>query len=103
MAKTKASLRNQELLLCVTLFGILVVLCFSLALGESPVSSENDPNSISILNQAAPIVRKQILTAAMRVFEPSLEMKENVVFLLTPALLVQEAVSQDVIVTYPSE
>lgn len=36
-------------------------------------------------------------------FEPSLEMKENVDFLLTPALLVQEALSEDVIVTYPSE
>ena len=36
-------------------------------------------------------------------FRPSLEMKENVDFLLTPALLVQEAMSQDVVATYPSE
>ena len=36
-------------------------------------------------------------------FQPSLEMKENVDFLLTPALLVQEAISEDIVVTYPTE
>lgn len=36
-------------------------------------------------------------------FQPSLEMKENTDFFLTPALLVQEAVSEDVIITYPTE
>ena len=41
-------------------------------------------------------------TAAMG-FAPSLEMKENTDFLLTPALLVQEVLSDDLIVTYPSE
>jgi hypothetical protein len=34
---------------------------------------------------------------------PSLEMKENVDFFLTPALLVQECISEDVIITYPGE
>jgi hypothetical protein len=34
---------------------------------------------------------------------PSLEMKENADFLLTAALLVQEAISDDIIITYPSE
>jgi len=36
-------------------------------------------------------------------FQPSLEMKENADFFLTPALLVQEAISDDVIITYPTE
>jgi hypothetical protein len=36
-------------------------------------------------------------------FGPSLEMRENVDFLLTPALLVQEAISTDIIPTYPCE
>ena len=36
-------------------------------------------------------------------FQASLEMKENADFLLTPALLVQEALSDDIIMTYPSE
>ena len=34
---------------------------------------------------------------------PSLEMKENVDFFLTPALLVQESISENVIITYPGE
>ncbi len=36
-------------------------------------------------------------------FRPSLEMKENADFFLTPALLVQEAISDDIIITYPTE
>ena len=36
-------------------------------------------------------------------FKPSLAMKENADFLLTPALLVQEAISDDIIITYPTE
>jgi hypothetical protein len=35
--------------------------------------------------------------------ELSLKVKENVDFLLTPALLVQEALSVDIVVTYPNE
>jgi len=104
MAKTKASHRKQGLLSCVTLVGIVMVLCFSLAPEPSPASGAKDvETSASILDRAAPTVRKQILTAAMQVFEPSLEMKENVDFLLTPALLVQEAISEGIVITYPSE
>lgn len=36
-------------------------------------------------------------------FRSSLEMKENVDFLLTPAILVQQAMQDDAIVIYPSE
>ena len=36
-------------------------------------------------------------------FQPSLEMKENADFLLTPALIVQEAISDDIVITYPTE
>ncbi len=36
-------------------------------------------------------------------FRPSLEMKENADFFLTPALLVQEAICDDIIITYPTE
>ena len=35
--------------------------------------------------------------------EPSLAVREQVDFLLTPALLVQEAISDDVVLTYPEE
>ncbi len=36
-------------------------------------------------------------------FQPSLEMKENADFLLTPVLLVQEAICDDIVITYPTE
>ncbi len=36
-------------------------------------------------------------------FRSSLEMKENADFFLTPALLVQEAICEDIIITYPTE
>jgi hypothetical protein len=36
-------------------------------------------------------------------FDLSLEAKENADFLLTPALLVQEALREDIIITYPME
>jgi len=36
-------------------------------------------------------------------FQPSLEIKEDTDFFLTPALLVQEAICDDVIITYPTE
>lgn len=38
-----------------------------------------------------------------RMAEPSLAVREQVDFLLTPALLVQEAISEDVVLTYPEE
>ena len=45
---------------------------------------------------------KQSLKASLGNFRTSLEMKENVDFLLTLALLVQESISEDCIITYPS-
>jgi len=104
MDKKKARHSSAELLSLAVLVGIVVVLCLCLLPAGSRASSDKEvDNSVSILDRADPMVRKQILTAAMQVFEPSLEMKENVDFLLTPALLVQEAISEDVVITYPSE
>jgi hypothetical protein len=36
-------------------------------------------------------------------FRPSLEMREKVDFLLTPALLIQETLSENIVTTYPEE
>lgn len=50
------------------------------------------------------IIDKKLLSTQMTApFDSSLEMKENVDFLLTPALIVQEALSDDVVLTYPTE
>lgn len=56
-------------------------------------------------------VRDQLRDAAFRSasktatigFKASLEMKESVDFLITPALLVQQTMTEDVIPTYPAE
>ena len=36
-------------------------------------------------------------------FQPSLEMKEQADFLLTPAFLMQAAISRDIVLTYPAD
>lgn len=86
------------------LLGVGIAICVLHVSGDAAHRAMKDPNGFAALT--APVqepVRRQILSAAMTAFAPSLEMKENVGFLLTPALLVQEIISDDVIVTYPCE
>lgn len=45
----------------------------------------------------------QVLNVSYRMADVSLAVREQVDFLLTPALLVQEAVSEDAVLTYPEE
>jgi hypothetical protein len=104
MSKRNASKKKVYLLYLVVPIGIVLAVCFSLASGSSTIIDiKNTNNSDSILGGANPTVREQILKAATQPFDPSLEMKENVDFLLTPALIVQQAVSDNVVITYPSE
>ena len=49
------------------------------------------------------IARRLASSYGLGPFQPSLEMKENADFFLTPALLVQEAISDDIVITYPTE
>lgn len=49
------------------------------------------------------IARGLAAGSGLGLFQPSLEMKENADFFLTPALLVQEALSDNIIITYPTE
>lgn len=55
------------------------------------------------IEQLPAIPRRKAQVLAADLVSPSLEMKENVDFLLTPAIMVQEAMSLDVIPTYPAE
>ena len=48
-------------------------------------------------------LNRQITTAATQTITPSLEKKEAVDFVLTPALLMQEAMSDNIVITYPTE
>lgn len=84
--------------------GAMMAMCVLHAFGDAANRPVNDAESFAALT--APVqesVRRQILNSTMASFAPSLEMKENVGFLLTPALLVQEILSEDVVVTYPCE
>lgn len=97
--------RRPKYLLWLTVFAAaLVPVCLSLSSSKSVSALAEDANIPADLKARAEAAALQaaVKTATMG-FRPSLEMKENVDFLLTPALLVQEAMSDDLIITYPSE
>ena len=87
---------------------LVIVVLFVLSFEHAPAS-----NSVPAPNRSRtnPRIRsgqgleslKKSLRGSTGNFQTSLEMKENVDFLLTPALLVQEIISEDVVITYPSE
>ena len=92
-------------LLCVaaSLAATLVVCLSSVADNDAKAGAKGPIAPTDTIAGQRAAAGRQILNAATQVFQPSLEMKENVDFLLTPALLVQEAMSRDVMITYPSE
>jgi len=104
MFKNYSRNRRKYLLWLAALSAALVPICLSLICFNSVSALAKDPNIAADPRQRS---RAAALRAASRAatmgFSPSLEMKENVDFLLTPALLVQEAISDDIIITYPSE
>ena len=77
---------------------ILFLVSFELALGTQSMQTTPSRRSGQDLKSL-----QENLKSVTGNFNTSLEMKENVDFLLTPALLVQEAISEDVVITYPSE
>lgn len=99
---------NQKYLLRIVVLLCLICLCLSCSTGVSPPATDTntagDPNDVTDAEQRARDAALRSATRSVTMgFRPSLEMKENVDFLLTPALLVQEAISDDIIITYPSE
>lgn len=104
MFAKKTNNRKMNLRCLIILIGVMFAMCFSLIANDNSSSSQINPNNAErTIPQKRATVERQILGAATQVFEPSLEMKENVEFLLTPALLVQEAISEDIVITYPIE
>jgi len=86
----------------------LMSLCLNCSTSVSPpvTDSNTDGDSDDITNvgqRARDVALRSATKAATGGFRPSLEMKENVDFLLTPALLMQETLSDEIITTYPSE
>ena len=118
MFESDSRIRRKYLLELVVSAVALSLICLSLSYSnsnsteapstETDIAMEPDSplesNSHTDTEQRARFAALQAATrAATTGFRPSLEMKENVDFLLTPALLMQEALSEDIITTYPSE
>jgi hypothetical protein len=82
---------------------ITVVVCLSLSSGSSSTGITDYNSTVRTIAQKNTEIERQILNSATQGFQPALEMKENVDFLLTPALLMQEAMSQGMVITYPTE
>lgn len=83
---------------------VVLLLLLTRVLGGDHTFPKEDANRVIATESQKQAMAKQIVSRqSMSNFESSVEMKENVDFLLTPALLVQEAISDDVILTYPSE
>jgi hypothetical protein len=83
---------------------IFLLLCFSLNPVNGSASTAGNTKAASYdKDRQKDEIRKMMIKSASANFRLSLEMKENVDFVLTPALLVQEVISEDVVITYPSE
>ncbi len=82
--------------------GLLMLLSQVLARDQGPVPLR--PRNVPVPEAHKERIAKRIASGyGLGPFQPSIEMKENADFLLTPALLVQEAISDDIIMTYPTE
>ena len=71
-------------------------------IGQSPPVRPVPVSSNTIDAEAAQAARLGASTVLGH-FQPSLEMKESADFIVTPAVLVQESISDSVIPTYPTE
>jgi hypothetical protein len=91
--------RSARVLLAIVL---LVLISQVLANDLTPVPLR--PRNVPVPEAQKQRIAKKIAAGyGLGPFQPSLEMKEDVDFLLTPALLVQEALSDDIVITYPTE
>ena len=84
--------------------GVLLMLVLQTDLGGSDLPSPSHAtNNILDRAQEEEAIKTRAAEKLAINYRPSLQMKENVDFLLTPALLIQEAISPNVVLTYPSE
>ena len=87
----------------------VVVMILLLVLLTQVLGDDRSPRSPGPRRDPVPAAQKDRIAGrladgyALGSFRPSLEMKENADFFLTPALLVQEAICDDIIMTYPTE
>lgn len=97
---SKALLLSQASVLIV----VILLLCLGRAPAGSTTSAARDPKTRdAVMARKEAALEKILSRRPVSNLQISLEMKENVDFLLTPALLVQEVISHDAVITYPSE
>ena len=104
----KNGIKNIERFIKLQAVVLVIVILFVFSFKHAPAGNSVPAPNRSRANNPAKSGQgleslKENLRGTTGNFQTSLEMKENVDFLLTPALLVQEIVSENVIVTYPSE
>lgn len=86
------------------LAAIILLVLLSQVLGSNQTPAPLRPRNVQVPETQKQRIAKKIASGyGLGQFQPSLEMKENVDFLLTPALLVQEALCDDIVITYPTE
>jgi len=81
-----------------------VLLCMGMHAGKAP--DQGFPPGVRQLAEAPPGQQAAVmktLEVNYRMADVSLAVREQADFLLTPALLVQEAISDGVVLTYPEE
>ena len=99
---------KQKYLLRLVVLLCIICLCLSCSNVISTMATNSntdvEPNAVTDAEQRARDAALRSANKSVTIgFRPSLEMKENVDFLLSPALLMQEALSDEIITTYPSE
>ena len=85
----------------------IAILILILPLSKATTGRKNEPNDPNVTKkiptEQPEVDAQEFIKAATQGFASSLEMKENVEFLLTPAFLIQEAMSDEILITYPNE
>lgn len=83
---------------------ILLLILLSKVLGSNHGSRPVRRRKVPVTEAHKERIAEQLASGyGLGPFQPSLEMKESVDFLLTPAILVQEAICDDIVITYPTE
>lgn len=101
MFQTISGYKRRYSLLFAVLLAMVMPICLSLGSNRTITGTKHQRATVGQRARAGGLrAASKTATAGAT---PSLEMKENVDFLLTPALLVQEALSDDIVITYPSE
>ena len=103
MLETDSRHKRRYLLLSVALLAALMPIYLSVGSNRAATMVKDRKIAADPTQRAREAGLRAASRTATAGARPSLEMKENVDFMLTPALLVQEALSDDIIITYPSE